>query len=411
MRDEDNYWDSDYSNGSTRPPKSHAPLIAALLSAVILIAGGWLVLNFMDISLLPDSTEDTESTDALSFTSTESASPSSDALLEVPAESRPDAEVPLSSVPGSSDNYPQEGGLSLQEIYLKCIDSVVSITCTLSGGTASGTGVILSEDGYIVTNQHVVEDALSIRVKLTSDAEYTASVVGEDVISDLAVLYIDADALSPAEFGDSSTLRVGDAVVAIGDPLGEAYRGTMTDGIVSAINRDVEVDGRTMTLIQTNAALNSGNSGGPLINCYGQVIGICNMKIGAFSDSAGVEGIGFAIPSVTVLEIAQQLMEQGYVSGRPSLGLSGEEISEMYQRFYNLPAGYLVEEVESGGAADAAGLAAGDVILYIGDTRIESSDDLNSALYSYEAGDTVTITYYRGNRQHTVQLTLQEAGG
>ena len=199
---------------------------------------------------------------------------------------------------------------------------MVSIACQGSRSSSSGTGVVLSSDGYIVTNAHVVENSNAISVQLTDDRSFAARLVGCDDISDLAVLRIDCSDLTPAQFGDSSTLRVGDTVVAIGDPLGAAFRGTYTNGIVSAINRDVDMNGRTMTLIQTNAALNSGNSGGPLINCYGQVIGINTMKIGAFTDTAGVEGLGFAIPSTQVKEIVDQIVAQGYVSGAMMLQLT-----------------------------------------------------------------------------------------
>ena len=183
-----------------------------------------------------------------------------------------------------------------------------------------------------------------------------------------------------------------------------------TDGIVSAINREVSVGNRTMTLIQTNAAMNSGNSGGPLLNCYGQVIGINTLKIGAFSDSAGVEGLAFAIPSTTVKEIVDQLMKQGYVTGRPSMGISGENVPEAYQRYYGLPAGVYVKAVAEGSAAEKSGLAAGDILLSIDGSRISSVNDLSNALLSRNAGDTVNLVIYRKGRQYSVTLTLDQAG-
>ena len=225
------------------------------------------------------------------------------------------------------------------------------------------------------------------------------------------MLYVQASDLTPAEFGDSSTLRVGDAVAAIGDPLGIEFRGTMTDGIVSAINRDVTSGGRTMTLIQTNAALNSGNSGGPLLNCYGQVVGINTMKIGAFTDSAGVEGLGFAIPSTTVKEIVDQLIAQGYVSGRPDPGFAGRSISGIEQAWYRLPAGVLVTKLESGGAAEKAGMIEGDILLSLDGSRISDTQALENLLYNYSAGDSVEAVIYRSGRQYTVSLVLGEAGG
>ena len=214
--------------------------------------------------------------------------------------------------------------------------------------------------------------------------------------------------LTPAQFGDSSTLRVGDTVVAIGDPLGVELRGTYTNGIISAINRDVEVDGHTMTLIQTNAALNSGNSGGPLINCYGLVVGINTMKVGAFSDRAGVEGLGFAIPSTTVKEIADQLMAQGYVSGRPSLGIEGESLSIFYQHYYRLPAGLYVTEVSRASDAYAQGVEAGDILISINSQPVTTMDELKSAIVSLSVGDDVQAILYRAGQQYQLTLTLTE---
>ena len=328
-----------------------------------------------------------------------------------PTGSAADVEVNIHPAPNGVENVPQAGGLSYQQIYEKAIDSVVSITCQKAGGTSTGTGVVLSADGYIATNCHVVEGAQSISVLLTDNRKLTAHLVGGDAVSDLAVLYVEAQDLTPAEFGDSDSLRVGDAVAAIGDPLGAEFRGTMTDGIVSAINRNVATQGRTMTLIQTNAALNSGNSGGPLLNCYGQVVGINTMKISAFVDQAGVEGIGFAIPSTTVKEVVDQLIAQGYVSGRPSLGITGDTVSQLEQRLYRLPAGVLVEEVESGSCADKAGIVAGDVIQYGGKTRVQTAQELSNLLYSLSAGEELELIIYRyrTGKQFSVTVKLDEA--
>jgi len=198
-------------------------------------------------------------------------------------------------------------------------------------------------------------------------------------------------------------------VVAIGDPLGFELRGTMTDGIVSAINRDIQLEGRTMSLIQTNAALNSGNSGGPLINCYGQVIGINTMKMGDSMSSAGVEGLGFAIPSSTVENIVNQLIEQGYVSGRPEIGIVGEAVSSFYHFYYRLPQGLYITEILEGSTADEAGLEPGDILISIDGTAITSSDTLKTALYAYEPGDQIQAIVYRGGRQYSVTITVGEA--
>ena len=197
-------------------------------------------------------------------------------------------------------------------------------------------------------------------------------------------------------------------MVAIGDPLGVKFRGTYTDGIVSAINRDVDVNGHTMTLIQTNAALNSGNSGGPLINCYGQVVGINTMKIGTFTNSSGVEGIGFAIPSTTVKDIVEQLITQGYVSGRPTLGITGESLSIFYQHYYRLPSGLYITHVERGSDSYEKGVTQGDILISLNDTKITTMNELKTILYGLEVGDNLTAVIYRGGQQYSVGLTLTE---
>ena len=405
-------WDRDsYETGSTRPPKSRGGLIAVLLIAVIVLLGITTVMSIMNIRLFTQNQQTTVPTDGDGMIfrpgqETEASVAPTAPAVQVPTGSG--TRLELSESPGSVENIPQEGGLSLQAIYAQNIDSVVSIRCALREGTASGTGVIFSEEGYIVTNSHVVEYARSISVLLTDGREFPAAIVGTDTVSDLAVLYIDASGLTPAVFGNSDSLRVGDAVAAIGDPLGVEFRGTMTDGIVSAINREVAVSGRKMTLIQTNTALNSGNSGGPLINCYGQVIGINTLKIGAFVDSAGVEGIGFAIPCTTVKEIVDQLVQRGYVSGRPRLGIECTEVSSYYQQFYRLPAGIRLVSLSEGGPAEKAGLHIGDILLSMDGVRITTLDELNAQLYSHQVGDAVILTVYRNGKQLELSLTLGE---
>ena len=409
-------WDRDiYETGSTKPPKERGSLMAILLMLVIFLVGLSSVLGILNARLTtqqPDAPQDDGPVIFYPTDNLDSTVPSSmDTSVPATTPNTPKApSLQLKPAPDPVENIPQEGGLSLQQIYRKAIDSVVSISCAGADGTSSGTGVVLTENGYIVTNSHVIEDARSIQIRFTDDRVLPATVVGADAVSDLAILYVQAEDLSPAEFGDSADLRVGDAVAAIGDPLGVEFRGTMTDGIVSAINREVSIGNRTMTLIQTNAAMNSGNSGGPLLNCYGQVIGINTMKIGAFSDSAGVEGLAFAIPSTTVKEIVDQLIQQGFVSGRPSLGISCENVPEAYQRYYRLPAGAYITALEEGGAAQKAGLSAGDILLSIQGIRITSVDELSSALLSLNAGDTVTVTIYRNQKQYSATVTLDQAG-
>ena len=405
-----------YETGRTRPPKSHTGIIAVLLVVVIFLSGLVSFLGVLNVKLfaqlkaLPQQEDESvsfvteaEHHDPVVIEETMAFAFSSQA--PVTGES---SGIQINPSPEAVPNVPQDMGLSLQEIYDKSIGSVVSISCS-GYSSSSGTGVVLTEDGYIITNAHVVQNAREIQVLLSDERQFTAELIGSDTVSDLAVLHIHAANLQPAEFGDSSLLRVGDSVVAIGDPLGVELRGTMTNGIVSAINRDITTGGRTLTLIQTNAALNSGNSGGPLINCFGQVIGINTMKMGDFADSSGVEGLGFAIPSTTVKEIADQLISQGYISGRPSLGLSGETVSSFYQLYYRLPAGMYIESIEEGCDADLKGLEVGDILISVDQNRITSMSDLELLLSNYEVGDSVKIVIYRAGQQYSVSLTLHES--
>ena len=403
--------DWEYGTGRTKPPKSHSGMIAVLLILVILLCSVVSVLGVLNIRLFQKLSQREEAESAIAFAG-ESLETTAAPPEKAPEPVGDDVTMDLHTAPQAFDNIPQTGGLSLQEIYEKNIPSVVSVSCTLSAGSASGTGVILSSQGYIVTNAHVIDGAKYIRVLLTDGRELDASLVGTDAVSDLAVLRIQADGLTSAQFGDSDTLRVGDSVAAIGDPLGVDLRGTMTDGIVSAINRDVSINGRTMNLIQTNAALNSGNSGGPLINCFGQVVGINTMKISAFTDQAGVEGLGFAIPSTTVKEVVEQIIDYGYVPGRPTLGISAEALSRFYQHFYRLPAGLYTSPVAAGGAAWHAGLQAGGLLVGSDDVSLSGMDDLNRILCTHAVGDEVTLHIYRAGRgEGSVTVALTEARG
>ena len=404
--------DNSYYTGPTEPPKNRGALVALLLIFIIFLCGIVTVLGVLNIRLFQKlSREDSHQELAISFTTEETVPETQEppaATQASEAAGHSGCTMDLQATPKGVDTIPEGGGLSLQEIYAKNIPSVVSISCTGSRSNSSGTGVVLSTDGYLVTNFHVISGAKEITVLLTDDRTFTAQAVGYDAVSDLAVLHINAQDLTAARFGDSGSLRVGDTVVAIGDPLGVEFRGTYTNGIVSAINRDVEINGRTMTLIQTNAALNSGNSGGPLINCYGQVIGINTIKIGAFTDDAGVEGLGFAIPSTQVKEIVDQIVAQGYVSGRPTLGISGEALSTFYQHYYRMPAGLYITQVDSGSDAARQGVQAGDMLLYLGETRITSAEDLKSAIYNLQVGQQVEAIFYRRGQQYRLELTVDE---
>ena len=399
----------EYGTGSTQPPKSRGGLIAALLIAVIFLTGIVTVLGILNIRLVKQMGIPLPTREAgISFSNAETRPLATDP--SEPALAADAFGMDLHSVPAAPDPAAQ-GQLTLQQIYQQSIPSVVSITCQLSRGTSSGSGVVLTADGYLVTNAHVVDGAYEISVLLTDGRQFEAQLVGKDIITDLAVLHIEADDLTPAVFGDSDQTAVGDSVVAIGDPLGIQLRGTMTDGIISAISRDLEVDGRIMTLLQTNAALNSGNSGGPLINLYGQVIGINTMKIGDYVGASGAEGLGFAIPSATVKSIVDQLIGQGYVSGRPLLGISGESLSPFYQHYYLLPAGLYVTSVETGSPADLAGILPRDILLTLNGEPVGSQEELDRMLMDLQVGDTVTLTLYRAGQQGRVELTLTEDMG
>ena len=369
-------------------------------------AGNGLLLYFGTRQAQPAETHTVSQSETPAQAETPEADTSS-ALAAQPAEDPPSVEIESSpaapATPASEDEA--DGALSLQEIYKKCIGSVVSITASAQSGKSSGTGIVLSADGYLITNHHVIENAQVIAVQTSDDRQFQASIIGSDEASDLAVLKVDATDLQPAEFGDSGKLAVGDRVVAIGDPLGAQLRGTMTSGIVSAINRDLEVNDRTMTLIQTDAALNNGNSGGPLINCYGQVIGINTMKLRSYY-STTAEGLGFAIPMAVAKPILEELMENGYVAGRPAIGISYDTLPLAFRIYYNLPEGVYISAVYDGSDAQAKGVAAGDIITAVNGTRVTSIDELNRVKNQFTAGDSITLTLYNGGSYRDVAVIL-----
>ena len=301
---------------------------------------------------------------------------------------------------------PQTEAHTLQTIYQENIQSIVSIWGDAGTSYSFGTGVVLSADGYIITNTHVIEGCSSVEVVLQDDSSYEALLVGMDVPTDLAVLKIDAQNLHPAVFGNSDELQVGDTVVAIGNPLGQELRGTMTDGIISAINRDVDVDGYSMVLIQTTAALNSGNSGGALINEYGQVVGITNMKMSAYDDT--VEGLGFAIPTTTVKTVVDDLIRQGYVSGEPSIGITCYTVTEEMAEEYDLPLGLYVKSVQQDSDAKKQGVFPGDVIVEANGQSITTIEELLALKEGMEAGDVIHFRLWRSGGYLERDVTLME---
>ena len=271
----------------------------------------------------------------------------------------------------------------------------------------SGSGVILTEDGYIATCAHVVDGAKSVKVTLNDDTTYDATIVGTDAKNDIAIIKIEATGLTPAVVGDSETLTVGSEVIAIGNPLGE-LRGTATAGIISATNRTIEVEGQTMTLVQTDAAISPGNSGGGLFDASGKLIGIVNAKV---SDSRA-EGLGFAIPVNSVLDEISDLLNYGYVTGRAYLGVSTQDVTlRSRDRMWYYSEGtrcVMVEKVISGSAAEQAGIQSGDLILKLDDKTIASGDELSSAIGEFKPGDKATLTIQRDSKEMTVEVTFGE---
>ena len=294
--------------------------------------------------------------------------------------------------------------LTAQEIYRLVNPSVVQVMVEVGNKMSLGTGVIFTEDGYILTNYHVVEGGSDCYIALDTGKSYQASYVAGDPVSDLAVLKVDGRGLPSAEYGESDLLTVGDKVYAIGNPLGYELWGTMTDGIVSAVDRDVQVDGRTMTLIQTNAALNSGNSGGPLINEYGQVVGLNVIKMS--SSYFSIEGLGFAIPSATMDRVVDDLLTTGEPQPQPVLGLSVRlEATQLSDRSQGLE----VVEITPGGAADRAGVQVGDYVLSAAGHPLETSEDLLWVRRQKRLGDELDMTLWRDGEIVEVTLSLQES--
>lgn len=324
---------------------------------------------------------------------------SKDAEIKLPrAELVPDFKVAISSDRGKE--------LSLQELYDQCSKSIVAIKGYQDGvdGYYWGSGIILSKDGLILTNTHVIENCDTASVTLYDNSSYDAALVGADSTSDIAVLRIEATGLTPASFGDSAELAIGDQVAAIGNPLGETFRMTLTDGIISAIDRGISYNGHSMTLLQTNTAINEGNSGGALFNMYGQVIGVTNMKM--MSSYSSIEGIGFAIPSSTIAAVADSLMQYGEVRGRTAIGITVGAIPENVTSHYDLPAGLYVSAVEEKSDAAAKGIQQGDIITAVNGNPASATSDILTVKNTLSVGDTITFTIWRDGETFDVDVTL-----
>ena len=325
-----------------------------------------------------------------------------------------DNSITSASASGSSLTTEQVADLVSPSVVVITTEQVVYSQWSWYGQSqvesGAGSGVIISSDGYILTCDHVVSGASNITVTI-GDKDYTATVVGEDSTSDIAVIKIDADGLTPAIVGDSDKLAVGDNVLAVGNPLGE-LGGTVTSGIVSALNRSVSIQSsssvNTMSLIQMDASVSPGNSGGGLFNMNGELVGIVNAK----SSDSDAEGLGFAIPVNDAVKVAQELLENGYVTGRPYLGISYYAVTDAQtaaQLGVNAYGVYIVEVVK-GGPADKAGLQAGDRIVSVDGSEVATQSDLGTLMQDHKAGDTIEITVARGGQMQTVSVTLGEKG-
>ena len=335
---------------------------------------------------------------------------SSTSRTAIQQSSRQPVSVQVKNVDGQTKMEPAE-------VYASVVNSAVSINCSATSTNifgqqtqtaSSGSGFIITEDGYVVTNYHVVSGASSVEVTLYNGDTYDATVIGGDSDYDVAVLKIEATGLQPVTLGESADVNVGDTVLAIGNPLGELTF-SMSQGIVSSCDRAINVDGTPFNMIQVDCSINPGNSGGPLVNLYGEVVGIVSAKYSSYSDTS-VEGLGFAIPISDVQAIITDIIENGQVTGKAYLAIKAGTMTEQMAAQYNIgiTEGVFVYSTESGGAGERAGLQLGDVITKVNDTAITSMTDLSAAKKNYKAGDTVTLTVYRNGEYITLDLTFDE---
>ncbi|HIR69006.1 MAG TPA: trypsin-like peptidase domain-containing protein [Candidatus Pelethousia gallinarum] len=424
-----NNWNTNNSSGSysaqdgynndrqpdRRPHKgvTLTQMIACLLVMAVLSSG--LTALLLKGGNTTSQAESTTTTQDNTIVVDESKSNTEDSTQSQPADTaRPSENLQVSSAttltPAITSSVIQNSMSSVVGIYLS------ATTINYTGASeeedlGSGSGVIITSDGYIVTNNHVVEGGQNIRVCLQDGSEYEATLIGTDSYSDLAVIKIDATGLPAATLGASSNMTVGDPVFAIGNPLG-VLSSSVSQGIISGLDRTINVDGHNMTLMQTDAAVNPGNSGGGLFNANGELIGIVNAK----SYGLDVEGIGFAIPMDTAKSIIMDLIDLGYVTGRPYLGISMQDVALRFGSGYssnpffsfggNYVTGVQVVAVEEGSPAQNAGLQVNDVIVGLNDQEITGTSQLSALLYEYKVGDTVTISVLRGNETQQLSVTL-----
>ena len=392
-----------------KPKKKHTGLkLAALILAVTLVAGtaGSVLTHIIGTISEKNAAGQTQETEAVM------------GEAELPENEQDMGNYNLVSTP-LPEKLPSNAGdksLSRSQVYAMnvnaCVGIATQITTNIWGQTASasvaGSGFILTEDGYVVTNNHVVEDATAVTVKLYNGEEYDAQIVGTDAMNDVALLKIEAEGLQAVTVGNSDGLLVGDEVIAIGNPLGELTF-TMTAGCISALDREINADGKPINMMQTDAAINSGNSGGPLFDMNGNVVGITTAKYsGSTSSGTSIEGIGFAIPINDVMDIVYDLQQYGYVKDRAYLGVTVRDLDSSTASTYGLPTGPIVQSVAEGSCTEKAGMQQGDIIIGYEDKAVESYTDLVAALHRSKAGDTVTIKVFRAGAEIELTVTLDE---
>ena len=422
-----------YSGNTPQPPKKQKnhtflKVLAFVVSLVVVGAGSVQVYKFWDDSKIQVTEEEQSIPEEPTSTVKEIAASVKEKSVPV--------SPPPQTLPSLIDLAAREDAKPLPDIVDEIMPSVVGVSSTFEinepyttwgwngfqsdtrkrTAVGTGTGIIMTDDGYIVTNAHVIYDeeynageAVDVSILLSDQTKHNAKIIAYDIETDIAVLKIDQTGLKPAEFGNSDDLRVGELVIAVGNPLGFDLFGSVTSGIVSALNRQISINEKHMTLIQTDAAINSGNSGGPLLNSCGQVIGINSAKMSSSYGSASVEGLCFAIPMKEAKSIIDDLISNGYVTGRPQIGITGVDVTESYSSYLGIPMGVYVRSVSEGSAADIAGIKAGDVIIGIENEAVTTMDALNKVKNQYKAGDTISLKINRDGTDIDVRLTLQDA--
>lgn len=384
--------------GTGRQPEKRSSHLPVIIVLVCLLAAA----NFITVFALLE----------LKRSQTPSVSPStgSEPIALTPSENVSAAPDPMQEEENGGQMILQqspEGVLPLWELYQKVMPSVVTVLA--EPNTVAGTGIVLSHNGYIITNARTVQKAASLKIRTNDGEIYDARLVGSDSSTDLAVLKAEIAALVPAEFGDSDELQPGDSVVAISNPFGQDLGATMSQGIIAAVNENVELSGKQISVLQTNASLDADSAGGPLFNDSGQVVGFNIDRVGSLVSYETVPHIGFAIPTREAKAILRELIADGYVSGRASLGLEVMDIPAGSRIYWKLPAGVMVRSIYAQSAACAAGLRTGDVIVGLNDVSVENVQDFETALDACQVGQTVRVYIYRGGNRYYADLIAEDA--